>query len=73
MLQYVLDEVESVTPITFQQFVQTYYGVFLVTLMVLLWIGRLVTWRYDISFGKRTCLRKNKRVRKKFYFEELLE
>ena len=70
---YVLDESGSGTTMTFQLFVQSYYGVFLVTLMVLLWIGRLVTWRYDISIGKRTCLRKNKPVRKKFYFEELLD
>ena len=68
-----IDDKAPAIAMTLQQFIQAYYGIFLVILMILLWIGRLVTWRYDISINKGTCSRKIKRVPEKFYVDELVD
>jgi len=52
--------------------VRKLYGLSVVALVIVLWIGRSVTWRYDISFAKGKCTRKPRRISKKFEPSEIM-
>ena len=52
--------------------VRKLYGLSVVALVIVLWIGRSVTWRYDISFVNGTCRRKPRRISKKFEPSEII-
>ena len=49
-----------------QGFIRRYYGTFLIVLVLLLWICRILTWKYEIDIRKRSYTRKQKHCAKKF-------